>query len=108
MHSSWQSCSWASATAADPFTVVIGGLQSPRGLSFGPGGRLYVAQAGSGENTGKITEIRNPWAVHPSARDIITGLLSVGEEGEFESVDGISVHGNGGIYAIMGASEKAT
>src|SRR5262249_10987387 len=46
-----------------PFTVVADGLESPRGLAFGPGGRLYVAQAGEGGGsaTGKITEIRYPW-----------------------------------------------
>ena len=37
-----------SAFAAGPYTVVLDGLQSPRGLAFGPGGILYVAQAGSG------------------------------------------------------------
>src|SRR6266496_5872903 len=45
----------APAIASGQFTVVLDGLQSPRGLSFGPGQRLYVAQAGSGGTTGKIT-----------------------------------------------------
>jgi len=38
----------APAIAAGQFTVVVGDLQDPRGLTFGPGGRLYVAQASSG------------------------------------------------------------
>jgi hypothetical protein len=98
----------APAVAADPFTVVLDGLRSPRGLAFGPRGRLYVPQSGSGGNTGKITEIRNPWAANPSARDVVTGLLSSGGNGEFEAVDGISVVGNGDIYSLMGASNEAT
>jgi hypothetical protein len=98
----------APAFAAGPYTVVLDGLQSPRGLAFGPGGILYVAQAGSGGNTGKITEIRNPWAANPSARDVVSGLLSFGGAGEFESIDGISALGNGGIYGIFGASSQET
>jgi len=85
---------------------VLDGLQSPRGLAFGPGGRLYVAQAGSGDSTGKVTEIRNPWATNPAVQDVASGLLSFGAEGEFESVDGISVLGNGGIYGIFGGSQQ--
>ena len=45
--------------ALGQYTVVVGGLNSPRGLTFGPGGRLYVAQAGSGGNNGKITALEN-------------------------------------------------
>src|ERR1700722_15717205 len=58
------------------YTVVLGGLNSPRCLTFGPGGRLYVAQAGSGGNNGKISEISNPWASVPAIRDVVTGLIS--------------------------------
>ena len=97
-----------SAFAAGPYTVVLDGLQSPRGLAFGPGGVLYVAQAGSGGNTGAVTEIRNPWIANASSKDVISGLLSAGGAGEFESVDGISVLGNGGIYGIFGNSSQET
>ncbi|MGZ6343485.1 MAG: hypothetical protein ACXWOT_10785, partial [Candidatus Limnocylindrales bacterium] len=33
------------------FTLVTGGLHSPRGLAFGPDGRLFVAEAGLGSGT---------------------------------------------------------
>jgi hypothetical protein len=94
--------------ALGQYTVVVGGLNSPRGLTFGPGGRLYVAQAGSGGNNGKITEISNPWASTPVVRDVVTGLISaVHTEGEAVGVDGISALGNGNIFAIMALSNEA-
>ena len=46
--------------AEPPYTVVAGGLANPRGLTFGPGGRLYVAQAGTGDYTGKFPRSRSP------------------------------------------------
>lgn len=90
------------------YTVVVGGLNSPRGLTFGPGGRLYVAQAGSGGANGKISEISNPLASTPVVRDVAIGLISaVHTEGEAVGVDGISALGNGNIYAIMALSNEA-
>jgi hypothetical protein len=94
----------AHAVAADPFAVVLSGLQSPRGLAFGPGGRLYVAQAGNGGTSGKITEIRYPGTASQSARDLVTGLISVPDGPNFVGVAGLSAQGNGSIYAIMDLS----
>ena len=34
--------------AATTWTVVVNGLDNPRGVAFGPEGALYIAQAGSG------------------------------------------------------------
>jgi len=95
--------------ADPPFTIVTAGLASPRGLTFGPGGRLYVAQAGSGGHTGKITEITDAWTSAPAVRDVVTGLLSIPGEnpGEFVGVDGISALGNGNIAAIMAESQAS-
>ncbi|CAA9465602.1 MAG: hypothetical protein AVDCRST_MAG65-251 [uncultured Solirubrobacteraceae bacterium] len=38
----------ASTAAAQELKVVTGGLANPRGMSFGPGGHLYVAESGRG------------------------------------------------------------
>ena len=96
------------AMATPPFTIVADHLQSPRGLAFGPGGRLYVAQTGSGASSGKITEIERPWSTYRTTRDVVTGLISVGDEGEFVGVSGLSVLGNGNIVAIMALSNAGT
>ena len=96
------------AAAVGQFTVVVSGLNSPRGLTFGPGGQLYVAQAGSGSTTGKISKISDPWAATPVIDDVVTGLISVVHtEGEAVGVDGISALGNGDIFAVMALSNKA-
>jgi hypothetical protein len=92
-------------------TEVIGGLHSPRGLAFGPGGQLFVAQTGDEETAGSIIEILNPMAIHPNVRTLVSGLPNVGAEGEFTGVDGISVFGNGvnfGLYAIMAVDPQQT
>lgn len=44
--------SGASVSLASTPTVVMSGLNSPRGLSWGPEGGLYVAEAGTSEITG--------------------------------------------------------
>src|SRR5207247_5056447 len=87
-------------------TEVVGGLHSPRGLAFGPGGQLFVAQTGDETTAGSIIRILNPMGVPPRVRTVVSGLLNVGDpdEGEFLGVSGLSVFGNGrnfGLYAIM-------
>src|SRR6266498_816331 len=101
----------ASATAQSTISQVVGGLHSPRGLAFGPGGQLFVAQSGDETVDGSIIEILSPMAVRPRVRTIVSGLPVVGEEGEFSGVDGISVFGNGrnfGLYAIMAVDPQQT
>jgi hypothetical protein len=94
-------------------TQVVGGLHSPRGLAFGPGGQLFIAQTGDEETAGSIIEILNPMSVHPNVRMLVSGLANVGdpEEGEFLGVDGISIFGDGvnfGLYAIMAVDPQQT
>jgi hypothetical protein len=101
----------ASAIAQSTVTEVVGGLHSPRGLTFGPGGQLYVAQAGDDTVNGSIIEILSPMAQHPLVRTIVSDLPVSGEEGEFVGVDGISIFGNGvnfGLYAIMAVDPQQT
>ncbi|MEP6789636.1 MAG: ScyD/ScyE family protein, partial [Acidobacteriota bacterium] len=91
-------------------TQVVGGLHSPRGLSFGPGDILYVAEAGDAENEGAIIAIRNSMSRRATARTIVGGLARVGGDGEFIGVSGISVVGRGddaAIIAIFGESPQA-
>jgi hypothetical protein len=104
----------ASAIAQSPIIEVVGGLHSPRGLAFGPGGQLFVAQTGETDTVdGSIIEILSPMAVRPNVRTIVTDLPVVGDpdEGEFLGVSGISVFGNGvnfGLYAIMAVDPQQT
>jgi hypothetical protein len=102
-----------SAIAQSAVTEVVGGLHSPRGLAFGPGGQLFVAQTGDETVDGSIIEILNPMGVRPNVRTIVTGLPNVGdpEEGEFLGVSGLSILGNGrnfGLYAIMAVDPQQT
>src|SRR5438874_7502173 len=82
---------------------VVGGLHSPRGLAFGSGGQLFVAQTGDETTAGSIIEILDPMGRRPYVRTIVTGLANIGlDEGEFLGVSGLAVFGNGinfGLYA---------
>ena len=107
--------------AAPPqLTTIASGLNNPRGLAFAPNGNLYVAEAGLGAGdghggfavgvgfTGSITEIQGVTTTQPTARRIVTGLVSVGdtENGFPEAIgpDGLAIHGTGGIYVTLGES----
>src|SRR5262245_5591793 len=82
-------CNFLSGTtSAQPIQVIASGLDNPRGLSFGPDGALYVAEAGRGGGgpcspfdlfgekvcfgpTGAVTRISNGQKTR-----IVTGLSS--------------------------------
>ena len=62
--------------------VIATGLDNPRGLAFGPDGRLYVAEAGTGGNE---TPCLPPLAVNASPR-------CYGPTGAITQVSGLGVH----------------
>ena len=104
----------ATASADTPYTVVADGLHSPRGLAFGPGNILYVAQAGDSlGNNGSIIQIRNSQSQNPKVRTVVDGLPTTAGEGpgEYIGVGGISVLGNGtnsSLYGIVGEAPQNT
>src|SRR5437879_1874025 len=88
-------------------TTMATGLNNPRGPAFGPGGRLYVAEAGLGAGngsggaaegvgyTGSLSEIQGLGSAHPTLRRIVTGLASSAfAPDDVVGPDGVSALGN--------------
>ena len=105
----------ASAALAQPHTVVMSGLDNPRGLAFAPNGALYVAEAGRGGggpcvisgvgelrcfgHTGAITRL---WKGQQSR--VVEGLEShaLPDGSSASGPTDISFQGTGGAYITMG------
>src|SRR5262249_28440620 len=95
---------------------VVSGLDNPRDLAFGPNGKLYVAEAGSGGPNcvdgscfGFTSGLSLVNAQSATAQRPVTGLASVADEQGLGAtgLDGISALGNGTFYGIMAeASDK--
>ena len=103
--------------AAATWDVVVSGLDNPRGLEFGPGGALYVAQAGSGGDgpcgpgpegtrcygeTGAITRY-DPR--DGSVTDVVTGIPSLAtEDGQMFAIgpNDLSLQGRGNLFFTIG------
>ncbi len=67
--------------------VVVGGLASPRGISFDSAGNLYVAN----QDSGVIVKVPTGVGVYPSA--LTTGL---------GNLNGMTIGGSGNLYAVSG------
>jgi sugar lactone lactonase YvrE len=101
----------AAAARSHKWVVVANHVFSPRGLTIGADGKLYIAQSGDATHSGSILQVRNPSSHHPRVRTIARGFVTIGNEGEFESIDGISIRGRGEdakIYAQMGLAPQIT
>ena len=102
--------------ATGDISVVASGLNNPRGLNFGPDGRLYVAEAGSGGDglcspgpeglrcygdSSSITRINLRSGIQ---KRIVTGMPSLaGEDGSFASgVQDVSIQGLGKMFFSVG------
>lgn len=112
-----------SAVAAGPsFTVVADGFAQPRQIAFGPGGRLYVTEAGIGGGlnpdtgqaqgfgmTGKLAVIRGATGATPSVHTIVSGLPSaVDEQGGAVGPVGVGIQGNGNIMLQLALNSDGT
>ena len=105
----------ASGAGAATTSVVMSGLDNPRGLAFGPEGALYVAEAGRG-GPGPCILLRPPqlpFCYGPTGavsrlwrgeqERIATGLPShAGPTGEATGPHDISFLGRGGGYVTIG------
>jgi hypothetical protein len=106
------------AVASGQITTVATGLNNPRGLAFGPGGILYVGEAGLGAGngsggvglglgfTGSVSEVRDVSSANPTYQRIITGLASNADSGGVTGPDGVSPLGNGDIHIIISESTE--
>jgi glucose/arabinose dehydrogenase len=103
--------------------VIASGLDSPRKLSFGPDGALYVAEAGRGGTgasipspsvpgasvfygaTGAITRIQDG-----VAERVVTGLpsLALPDGSDAAGVSDIEFDADGNAYAIVGLASNPT
>jgi len=104
-----------SAFAQSPYSVVMSGLDNPRGLAFAPNGALYVAEAGRGGSgpcalngagetrcfgtSGAITRL---WQGVQSR--VAQGLEShaMPDGSSASGPNDISFRGTGGAYIVMG------
>ena len=100
-----------------PWRVVASGLDSPRGLAFGPNGTLYVAEAGVGGTspclphplgqicygaTGAVTEVKRG---HQNR--VLTGLPSFALQGtpEVFGPSDVALNGSGNLYVTLGLGD---
>jgi hypothetical protein len=76
----------ADAQGASAFTVVAAGLNAPRGLRFGPDGKLYVALAGTGGATSTTACDQVVAPVGPYTGGTTASIVSIDKSGTVTTV----------------------
>ena len=88
-----------------PGEVIASGLDNPRGFAWGPDGLLYVALAGSGDETGQVVKIEDG-----EATVVVDGMHSdVAENGSVEGVAAVDFLDDQMYFLLQGggAAHKA-
>jgi hypothetical protein len=91
-------------TALGTPTLVVGGLTNPRGLTFGPDGAIYVAEAGTGGTTSTVGQCLQVPAPGGPLLSGNTGRISRIANGTRTTVVGSlpsSVDQRGGVLGVM-------
>ena len=100
-----------SAPSVPGTVTLVRGLQSPSGVDIDPSGRVWIAEAGTGNNNGRVSFIGTDGSVNP----VITGFASSFFQGEISGLSHIlfadgglyMLHPNGKLYKANVASFKA-
>ena len=104
--------------AQDNLTVIMSGLDNPRGLALGPDGGIYVAEAGRGGNGAVVTGPEGPRQFGASGavsrylngaqQRVITGLPSLATQtgptpgGPAAGVSALAFNSAGELYGVIG------
>lgn len=87
----------AAASAQPTVEVVASDLVTPLGVAVAPDGRVWVAEAGSGEDDGRVSVLTDD-GLAPA----VEGFGSVGFEGEVDGVAHLLFH-DGALWVVGGA-----